>query len=130
MDKILGLVATGSVIANAASTHRITSGLVDILVLTLVGSLIASVLIVGAFLVVYLGLVHFGLNSYVAGLTVAILMFASMGIIFLIVALRMRRLRETSSRRFRHELLRISPMINVVEAFMEGLLWPHDKNPR
>lgn len=121
VDKILGLITAGSAVANASVSHRLASRLADILVLTLIGSFIGGALIVGVFVAIYFGLVHYGLNPYAAGTMVALLMFVAMAAIFLLIALRMKQLRESSSKEFRRRLSTISP-INIVEAFLEGLL--------
>jgi large-conductance mechanosensitive channel len=120
-EKALSLVAVGSAVVNAASFHRLVSGLTHILALTFIGAWMGSVLLIGGFFAIYFGLVHYGLDPYAAAITVALLMFLMMASILLLVVTRIRHLREVSCRSLQN-LPGLSQIANIAEAFMEGWL--------
>ena len=129
MDKLLGLATVGSAVANTALFHRFTTSLTNILALTLIGSLMAGLLLIGAYIAIYFGLVHYGLDPIAAIITVAVLLIITIATIFLLIAVRLRQLREISHYSIHSNLPNLSKIPSIVEAFMEGLFSSSHKRP-
>ena len=122
LDKLLGIATVGSVVANATSLQRLLSGLTSILALTVIGTILGSVLLVGCFGALYMALVYFGLNIYAAAVMVSLLMFAAMAVVFLIVIVRLRQLRELTRNNMRTPYPGFSQVSKIFDAFIEGIL--------
>jgi|GEM_PF-3521134 hypothetical protein len=128
IDKLVGLATVGSAVANTTVLHRVASGLTGILALTMIASLIGGALLIAGFYGVYLGLVYYGLNPYAAAVTVALLTIATLAILLLLLAVRLRHLKELSHYEVQRDLPGMSQIVKVVDAFMEGLLTPRSNS--
>ncbi len=122
LGKLLGVATVGSALASVGLLHRFLSNIVTIVILSIVSGFMLSVLITGGFYLAYLGLVHYGLDPCVAGITVGIMIFLVTAALVIFVIARLRQMRDlmhSSSHSHGADLL---DMGNVVIAFIEGFL--------
>jgi len=122
ISKLLGVATLGSTLASVALLRRFLSGVTSVVALVIVTAIMGCVLLLGALGAAYLGLVHYGLDPYVAALTVAAFMFLVVATLMGFTIIRLRHLRELPYHDLHPEIPNLSRISDIANAFMDGLL--------
>ena len=128
LGKLLGVATVGSTLASVELIHRFLSGITKIIVLAIVSAFMLCALVISAFIVFYFSLVHYGLDPYVAVITIgAVAVFITTTLVLVTIdqTRQLRDLPHFSLCNFKNDLPDIG---HIIRAFIDGLLSPRKKN--
>jgi hypothetical protein len=122
IGKLLGVATVGTTVASVGLMHRFLSGMAKIMVLAIVSAFMVCAMLASVFTMTYFCLVHYGLDPYVAGITLGIVaLFLTIALVMVTVD-QIRHLRDLSHfslRKFRSDWPDIG---NIASAFIDGFL--------
>jgi hypothetical protein len=123
VDKLLSLAALGGTITNVALLRRFLSGATIIIALTVISSLLAGALLIGALYLACRELMMNGLDAGSAMLVVTVAGCFILAACISITVIQLQKLRELSTRIF---TMPVSPAVTritgVAQGFISGLL--------
>jgi len=124
IGKLIGLASIGSSLANLAMVQRFLEGLIGVIVLSIVGAAMTSMLLIAGLYGSYRGLTYYGLDH-----EAALVMIASVAVLLTAAVIgftlaRLRHLREISLCALPQEFPHLAHIPSVINAFLEGLTKP------
>ncbi|MFY9288898.1 MAG: hypothetical protein WAO98_10405 [Alphaproteobacteria bacterium] len=118
----MSLTSVGSTWASMAVLQRFLAGVVNVVVLTIVSAVMCCVLLVGSFIAVYYGLLHYGFDTMTSALIVGTMMILVTGALVGVTILRLQHLRALTKHSMPRELPGVNQISGIADAFMDGLL--------
>ena len=122
LSKILGAATVGSALASVGLLHRFLSGIASIVMLSVVGAFMICVLLASGFYMAYSSLVFYGLDPYVAGITMAAIAFFITVILVALMIGQIHRLRELPYHHLSPNGAGLPDVSHIVGAFVDGFL--------
>jgi uncharacterized membrane protein YczE len=124
IGKLLGIATVGSTLAGVSLVHRFLFDAVGIIILTIITAFMFCILLAGGFCIAYFGLVHYGLDPYVAGMTVGLVAFIITAVLIMLTANKLNQLRDLTHHSLNPAKLGLLEVSNAALAFVDGFLSP------
>lgn len=124
LSKFLGFATVGSALASVGLLHRFLSGMATIVILSVVSAFMCCVLLASGMYMAYSSLVFYGLDPYVAGITMAAIVFAITVILAALLIEQIRRLRELPYHHLNAGVAGLPDLSHIAGAFVDGFLNP------
>jgi len=122
MDKLIALAAVAQNIYSRWLFRRLLSGMITIVILTIITAVMVSAMLIGGLYFIYQALLHLGMEPYLATLGITVIVMASVLLFMFIILVLLRRLREMPRWLLKRKVPPVSHANDVVNAFLDGFL--------
>jgi len=122
ISNLLGVASVGSTLASASIMHRFLSSMAKIMVLAIVCAFMLCALMVGVFVALYFGLVHYGLDPVTVGIALGIAALLLTVSLAAATTHQLRRFRDHSAFSLPRSRSDWPDLGNIANAFIDGFL--------